>query len=660
MRKDRVLIVEDEIIVAKDLQQKLIDLGYNVPDIALTADEAISKTRTSDPDIILMDIKLDGPVDGIDAATNIRKKNDVPIIFLTAYGDESTIERAKLTDPNGYMIKPFNVQELHSNIQLALHKNKLDSQLRRDQEFFFNMIQNMGEAVIATDMDYSVQFLNKNAQILLDLSKKEAIGKTIASIVHLCTSDRFEEIAVVPQSLKDTLVSTNLTKVSNLLLTSSKGKKTIVDEIIAPVIDYDSSQTGFVFIFQDMTERRNTELVLEKINKELERRVSQRTNELFSTNKKLENEILERKKIEKKITTIKESLENIINSTSELIIALDRLNRVEYWNNAAERITGYKKKDVIGRYINKISCIEKPDKFFELIRMVTETEKTYSKQISVITKDYSRRIINVSCSPLHQKKDAAGSLIVGRDITYDWQSHQDLLHGHSYLVTNKNSPSAFDLFINLVQTDTQGIHITRSLHNKYNNHSPFKNIERWYIGSASNERDTVVSTPSELQQTITDVVSRSSECMFLLEDIHYFITNYSFKEFINACYNIIDIVSRSQCIFLLSINESILDDRQRSMLESEFEYLPTKKLDDIKMKDELFEIISYIYEENAKNSLVSYKKLMSKFSIVYYTASKRVEQLEKEELVYTKKYGKSRLIHLTEKGKMLLQRRKTL
>jgi len=660
MRKDRVLIVEDEIIVAKDLQQKLIDLGYNVPDIALTADEAISKTRTSDPDIILMDIKLDGPVDGIDAATNIRKKNDVPIIFLTAYGDESTIERAKLTDPNGYMIKPFNVQELHSNIQLALHKNKLDSQLRRDQEFFFNMIQNMGEAVIATDMDYSVQFLNKNAQILLDLSKKEAIGKMIASIVHLCTSDRFEEIAVIPKSLTDTLVSTNLTKVSNLLLTSSKGKKTIVDEIIAPVIDYDSSQTGFVFIFQDMTERRNTELVLEKINKELERRVSQRTNELFSTNKKLENEILERKKIEKKITTIKESLENIINSTSELIIALDRLNRVEYWNNAAERITGYKKKDVIGRYINKISCIEKPDKFFELIRMVTETEKTYSKQISVITKDYSRRIINVSCSPLHQKKDAAGSLIVGRDITYDWQSHQDLLHGHSYLVTNKNSMSPFDLFINLVQTDTQGIHITRSLHNKYNNHSPFKNIERWYIGSASNERDAVVSTPPELQQAITDVVSRSPKCMFLLEDIHYFITNYSFKEFINACYNIIDIVSRSQCIFLLSINESILDDRQLSMLESEFEYLPTKKLDDIKMKDELFDIISYIYEENAKNSVVSYKKLMSKCNIVYYTASKRVEQLEKEELIYTKKYGKSRLIHLTEKGKMLLQRRKTL
>lgn len=660
MRKDRVLIVEDEIIVAKDLQQKLINLGYLVPDIALTGDEAMSKTRTINPDIILMDIKLGGDVDGIDTATNIRKNNDVPIIFLTAYGDESTIERAKLTDPNGYMIKPFNVQELHSNIQLALHKNKLDSQLRRNQEFLFNMIQNMGEAVIATDMDYSVQFLNKNAQIILDISKKEAIGKKIASIVRLCTSDKFEEINVVPSSIKDKLISKNLTKVSNLLLTSSQGKKTIVDEIIAPVIDYDSSQTGFVFIFQDMTERRNTELVLEKINKELERRVAQRTSELFSTNKQLESEILERKKIEKKITTMKESLENIINSTSELIIALDRLNRVEYWNNAAERITGYKKKDVIGRYINKISCIEKPDQFFELIRMVTETEKAYSKQISVITKDYSRKIINVSCSPLHQKKDSAGALIVGRDITYDWQSHQDLIQGHSYLITNKNSISAFDLFTNLVQTDTRGIHITRSLLDKYSNHSPYKNIERWYIGSVSNAKDTVVSTPQELQQTIQDIASLSQKCMFFLEDIHYFITNFSFEEFINTCYIIIDIVSRSHSIFLLSINESILDDHQLAMLESEFEYLPTKKLDDIKMKDELFEIITYIYEENAKNSVVSYKKLMSKFNIVYYTASKRVELLEKEELVYTKKYGKSRLIHLTEKGKMLLHRRKTL
>ena len=146
----------------------------------------------------------------------------------------------------------------------------------------------------------------------------------------------------------------------------------------------------------------------------------------------------------------------------------------------------------------------------------------------------------------------------------------------------------------------------------------------------------------------------------MLEDIHYFITRFSFEEFINVCYEISDIVSQSQSIFLLSLTESILGEKQVAIFESEFEALPSRNVNDIKMKDELFEIIQYIYDENRKNSLVSFKKLMSKFNIVYYTASKRVEKLSGDGLVFTKKYGKSRIVHLTEKGKTLLQRRKTI
>ena len=660
MRKERVLIVEDEMNVAKDLQQKLINLGYTAPEIALTADEAIEKAILNRPDIILMDIELDGALDGIDAASKIRENEDIPIIYLIAYDDESTIERAKLTHSNGYMIKPFNLQELHSNIQLALHKNKSDIQLKQSREFLFHMIQSMGAAIIATDLNYSIQFINKNAQRLLGISEKQAIGKQITTLLNLSDVKTHRPVDAVPFLDQSTVQINNLTKLSNLLLISASGEKTIVDEILTPVMDYDSKMTGFVFIFQDMTERRNTEIVLEKINKELERRVAQMNTELFSINKKLENEINERKKTEQKVITMKESLENIINSTSEMIITLDKLNRVEYWNSAAERITGYKKKDVIGRYINKISCFENPDTLFEFITKVKDSEATYSDQISIITKDYSKKIINISCSPMHQRKEASGVLFVGKDITYDWDSHQNLIPGHSYLITQKNNTSGFDLFNNLIQNEMRGLYFSRSLAAQAGSLSHNPLIEYCTIGSKLRENRQVVSTPEELKNKIQTFVSHSSKGVILLEDIHYFITRFSFEEFINVCYEISDIVSQSQSIFLLSLTESILEEKQVAIFESEFEALPSRNVNDIKMKDELFEIIQYIYDENRKNSLVSFKKLMSKFNIVYYTASKRVEKLSGDGLVFTKKYGKSRIVHLTEKGKTLLQRRKTI
>ncbi len=660
MRKERILVVEDEIIVAKDLQQKLIHLGYTVPDVALSAEDAIKKTNSLKPDIILMDIKLDGTTDGIDAATQIRKNHDIPIIYLTAYGDETTIERAKPTEPNGYMIKPFNLQELHSNIQLALHKNKLDTQLKRSQELLFHTIQNMGEAVITTDLKYLVQFINKNAESLLNIPKKEAIGKHINVLLNLSNTDTHKPIKGFPYESRPKNQATDLTKFSNLLLTSTNGKKTIIDEIIAPLVDYDCTTSGYVFILQDMTERRNTEIILEKINKELERRVSQRTEELFSINKKLENEIYERKKTEKKNISMKESLENIINSTSEMIIALDKLNRVEYWNNAAERITGYKKKDVIGRYINKVSCFEKPDTLLELVKQVTGSEKTYSEPAIVITKDYSKKIINISCSPLHEKGDTLGVICVGRDITYDWESHQNLIQGHSYLISDKNHNSILNMFSSIILNETTGLYISRSPYNPFDSQIHHQQIQHCIIGHKSNTKTQMVSNLEELKERIKEFVSTASKGVILINDIHYFITKYCFKDFINTCYEIIDIISQSESILLLTLNKLIVTEDQFAILESEFEPLPGKNIDDIKMKDELFEIIQYIYEENRKNALVSFKKLMAKFNIVYYTASKRVERLFEDELVFTKKYGKTRIIHLTEKGKSLLQKRKTI
>lgn len=125
MKNAKIMIVEDENIVAMGIKSKLESLGYSVPCTASSAEDAIRKADLFYPDLVLMDILLKGEGDGIVAGDYIRKNFDIPVIYLTAYTDEETLERAKLTHPAGYISKPFKLEDIHTNIEIALHKNDL-------------------------------------------------------------------------------------------------------------------------------------------------------------------------------------------------------------------------------------------------------------------------------------------------------------------------------------------------------------------------------------------------------------------------------------------------------------------------------------------------------------------------------------------------------
>jgi two-component system, response regulator PdtaR len=126
MVKSRILVVEDEAIVAMGIKQKVEDLGHEVVDIAYTGEDAVAIALETEPDLILMDIVLKGNMDGIEAATKIRNQLDIPVIYLTAYSDEEVLERARMTEPYGYIIKPFKKSELNANIEMALYKHSED------------------------------------------------------------------------------------------------------------------------------------------------------------------------------------------------------------------------------------------------------------------------------------------------------------------------------------------------------------------------------------------------------------------------------------------------------------------------------------------------------------------------------------------------------
>lgn len=128
MAEGRILIVEDEHIVAMGIKRMLKNLGYTVTGVASSGQDAISKAESTFPDLVLMDIMLKGELDGVEAAKEIKERFEVPVVYLTAYSDSKILERVKETGPSGYIVKPFDEKDLHSNIEIALHRSRKEKE----------------------------------------------------------------------------------------------------------------------------------------------------------------------------------------------------------------------------------------------------------------------------------------------------------------------------------------------------------------------------------------------------------------------------------------------------------------------------------------------------------------------------------------------------
>jgi DNA-binding LytR/AlgR family response regulator len=142
MEKLNVFIVEDESIVAKDIQNSLTKLGYNVVGTANNGVDALEKIDNLKPDLVLMDIQIKGNMSGIEVSEKVKERHHIPVIFLTAYADEGTLSRAKITEPYGYILKPFKEIDLHSTIEMAIYKHQKDAELLKERDFLYSLVEN--------------------------------------------------------------------------------------------------------------------------------------------------------------------------------------------------------------------------------------------------------------------------------------------------------------------------------------------------------------------------------------------------------------------------------------------------------------------------------------------------------------------------------------
>lgn len=158
MGATNIVVVEDESIVSKDIQQSLKKLGYNIVGAADTGAKAIDLASETQPDLVLMDIMLKGDMSGIQAAESIREKFKIPVIYLTAYADENTLSKAKVTEPYGYIIKPFKEIDLHTSIEMALYKHSKEREVIKERDFLYSLVENKE--------DEGVVFVKSNSRLV--------------------------------------------------------------------------------------------------------------------------------------------------------------------------------------------------------------------------------------------------------------------------------------------------------------------------------------------------------------------------------------------------------------------------------------------------------------------------------------------------------------
>jgi two-component system, sensor histidine kinase len=251
MPASSILIVDDEIIIARELELRLEKLGYGVRGIASSGAEAIRLIEEKQPNLVLMDIVLKGEMDGVETAAEIRRRWSLPLIYLSAYADEATVKRAQITEPFGYLVKPFSERELRANIEMALYKHKAETKLRGIEKWFAASMERVADGVIATDQLGCVTFINREGEILTNRASGEALGRPLQEIAPLAADSRPDQMVdLIDRALAEGIV---VLRDKEALSFMREGAPIRVDATACRLVDDEGKPVGAVVVLRDQS-----------------------------------------------------------------------------------------------------------------------------------------------------------------------------------------------------------------------------------------------------------------------------------------------------------------------------------------------------------------------------------------------------------------------
>ena len=253
----RILVVEDEAIIAADLAERLEGMGYQVVGTVPSGEEALTRAGETTPDLVLMDVFLAGALDGIETADQMWERHQLPVVFLTAHGDPDTMGRARRAESFGYVVKPFEERTLQATIELALYRFQATAQAQRMERWLATTLESIGDGVVAADLQGRITFMNATAEQTTGWQRQDAIGLPVArvlQVVHEGTLRPFGDLA------RRALDSGSVIHLDQRLgLRRPDGEVVPIADSAAPIRDQEGRITGVVIVFRDAIEQRRAE-----------------------------------------------------------------------------------------------------------------------------------------------------------------------------------------------------------------------------------------------------------------------------------------------------------------------------------------------------------------------------------------------------------------
>lgn len=506
----KIWIVEDESIIALTIESALKSLGFEVLGIDSSGEQCLVSLQNNSPDLILMDIRLAGKLDGIETADEIRNKYFIPIIFLTAYSNPELLDRAVKSNPYGYIVKPFHERDLLSNIELALYKHAYEKKLVESENKFKNIVNTIVEGILQIDLiGNTVQFVNEKFCEMTEVNSEEVVGKNIYESLYFFSQHK-EKLTNIENGWFE-----GLSGKQELNFITKSGQEKCFFISSAPVKDDYGKNVSSLSLWLDITEKKKQENQLKKF-----------------------------------YYTIEQS--------EELILITNRQGCIEYANPTFCKVTGYSLNEIIGQF-PQILKSEKHSKIFykELWNTIT-SGRAFSVELINKKKNGSLYHEEKIISPLfNENGEIINFLSTGRDVT-EKKQNQKKIEAYKKLQELTEKKQARIRTLSLIQgQEEERKRISRDLHDGLGQilSATKINLERLEIRYENKDLQRVYSLVVDTIQEIRKISNDLSPAT-----LHDF-------GLLSAVNNLASNLNEAQNQFVVYLNSNISNRRFKSDLE---------------------------------------------------------------------------------------------
>jgi PAS domain S-box-containing protein len=601
------MVVDDEEHILSLFRMVLEKEGYQVV-CASSGEECLKRIKKETPHLILLDIMMPG-MSGIEVMERARNLSpDTIIIVVTAHASIDSAVSAIRYGAGGYILKPFDVSEVIAVVKKALRERELEAKLRKSEEKYRCLFENANDAILLiSPKDGHILEVNNRAREFTGYSKEELESKCFRDI---CASRKICSIMEnFPQQGR--VQSEVFYEVSFI----RKNREIVLGDISAGLVEFGGKES-ILCIVRDITEK---------------------------------------KKSEEEIRRLKEFNEKIVQGLQEGVLMEDSQGRIIFANPRMIEMLGYTRDELLGRHL---SAFVAPDysKKIELMKEKMSDGRRSRYEAVMMSKKGKEIPVVISTTPMFEKGVFKGGLAVITDISAIKKEEDEMSRrvmkyrvsrGNAYLVKEKELEKGLDVLSDLLNAGYNGLIITRTPPTKMKDMCA-EDVPVVWLSEKRYDKMTIPPNFFLIEKTIENYLNRNR--VVLLDRLDYLILKNGFKKTMEFIQRLCEMFFINKAILILSMDPKILDEKERRLLDKEVAELRLKH--EAEFPEDLYEILEYVFRQNSIGKKPAHKEIENKFGITRTTARKRINRLKALGLIEDRKWGKYKILKITERGKV--------